>query len=144
MIRILRLLILVLGCQAAFGKIVIPTDYIQVTPTNATNHVVLLSYGPTNDFVTVIMPYAKAELPFYDAVLECTNSLHHFSLPISCIHPSSVAGQEDVILISFRMDRGTARECTLSVTFRKGLDKATVCVFPLKDFIPKGEAPPGK
>jgi hypothetical protein len=144
MLRVLGLLFFLLSYEAAFGTIVVPTDYIQVTPTNATNHVVLCSYGPTNDFITVIMAYTKGELPYDSTVLECTNSVRHFSLPIECIHPAPSVGVEDVVLISFRMDRETASECVLKVRFSKGLDKAAIYIFSIKDFIPKVGALPSK
>src|SRR5262245_48280034 len=90
--KVFRLLLFFLSCEAAFGTIVVPTDYIQVTPTNATNHVLMCSYGPTNDFVTVIMPYTKSELTYDSTALECTNSVRHFSVPIQCIHPAPTVG----------------------------------------------------
>lgn len=144
MLRVLSLLFILLSCPAAFGTIVVPTDYIQVTPANVTNHVVWSSVYQTNDFVAIAMPYKKGELNYDSTELECTNSARHFSLPIACIHPAPSPDAQDVVLISFRMDRETARECVLKVRFDKNLNKAAIYVFSLKDFIPKAEATPGK
>ncbi len=144
MTRIFRVFFFVLSCQAAFGKIVIPTDYIPVAPTNAADHSVSFSYDATNSFVTVITPYTRGELMFEGADLECTNSVHRFDLPIQAIHPAVVEGEKDVILIWFMMDRQLVRESTLRIRFRKGLEKATEYILLLKRFIPEVELSPKK
>lgn len=60
----------------------VPTDYVQVTPTNAATLGITFRYGPTSDWVSVVMPYTQGELTFYGATLELTNSLRHFNIPI--------------------------------------------------------------
>ena len=144
MTRAIRLFFFLLSCHAALGTTVIPTDYIQLTPTNAAGHDVSFSYGQTNEYVTVILPYTKDELSFDGAFLECTNAARHLYVPVKGIHPSVVQGEKDVILISFRMDRELVRECTLKVYFTKGITKGIMYVLTLADFVSRVEPSPQK
>jgi len=142
--RFFTVIFLILNCGAVFATIVVPTDYIQVMPTNAMDHGVLFQYGSRAGDVFVQMPYTKGDLPFYEAVLECTNSARHFHIPLGSIHPMKTENTQDVIWIAFFMDRQTLRDCSLTITFRKDLEKATDYILSLKDFIPKEEASPNK
>ena len=132
MLRLLKIVFLALSCQTALADTRILTDReIQVTPTNAAQNDVRFTYG-TNDYVEVSVPVTVSARPFRDAILECTNLVHHFSIPIHAIQ------MPDLVFIYFRMDRQLSRECRLTVTFVRDL-RETDYVFSLKDFIPKDE-----
>ena len=133
----------VLSCHAALGKTVIALDHIEVTPLNATNHTVWFCYSGTNDSFALTMPYKKGGFPFDGAILKCKSSGRHFSVPIHPIHTSLVDGKDDVIIIEFRMDPTTLRECSLSVTFIKDF-RGLAYDFSLKDFVAKDEPRGGK
>lgn len=139
--RTFRLLLFVLSCHAALGTTVIPTDYIQVVPANAANYEVSFSYGQTNAYVTIIMPYTKEQQTFEGAFLECTNSGRRLYVPIKGLR---LEGEKDLILISFMMDRELVSECTVKIFFTKGSAKATQYILSVKDFVPKVEVPPNK
>jgi len=132
----IRLLFFVLSCQAAIGTTLIPTDSIQVVPTNAASHDVSFSYNQTNQDVTIIVSYKKGEQRFDGATLQCTNSAHRFSVPIKGFHPDMGENKKDMILISFIMDRELVRECTLKIFYTKGTFEGTGYALSLKDFVP--------
>jgi hypothetical protein len=132
MLRHLRVVFFVLSCQAAFADSRTFADKIvDVTPTNTADNRVVFNY--TNDYVEVGMPITAEARPFSEAILECTNSMHPFTIPLYALK------LPDVIFIHFRMDRQLLRECILRVSFQKDV-KMTVYVFSLMDFIPKVEA----
>jgi hypothetical protein len=147
--RLFIILLLVLNRGAAFGTTRVPTDYVQVTQTNAAELGIWLSCGQTNDSVTVVMPYTRGEFSFDGARLELRNTVQHFEVPISVIHPeATLEGNKtnDVFLIGFWMDRKTLRDSSLKIRFqtRPPATKAVEYVLRLKDFLKTDEAPPEK
>lgn len=136
MTRAIKLFFFLLSCHAALATTVIPVDFIQVTPTNATEHEISFSYTRTDEYFTVTMPYAKGEQTFDRADLECTNSLHRFYIPLKCLQSPQVEGKKDIIFIYFKMDAELARECTLTIFFTNGFKKGTEYMFSIKDFVP--------
>src|ERR1044072_2715650 len=74
----IAILLLILNYQLSFGTTIIPTDHVQVAPTNATNYGISFAYNPTSNWVSVTMPYKKGAMKFDEASLELTNSTQHF------------------------------------------------------------------
>ena len=152
-LRLLSIICFVLSCGTAFGWDVILYDQVAVTPTNAAQHNVTFKYGPTTEvdargstrvgahkFVFVRMACTNGEVPYCSAVLECTNSARHFSIPIEAKRIVLEADNQEWIVIEFIMDdRQTVRECKLSILLGKDIRRATAYVLSLKDFIPDGE-----
>ena len=141
--RILGMSFLILGCLSAFGTTRMLVDRVQVTPTNATNHTLLLSYGQTNDLFTLIMPSTKEDYSFNSASLTYSNAVRQFRIPIRGSTIKGTEGKDDIVLIYFWMDRETARDCRLTVSFSEG-SKGTDYNFNLKDFLAMEEKSSGK
>jgi hypothetical protein len=139
--RLSRILLLLLSCGVAFGTTVDFRKYVQVTPTNATEHGIKFFYhAPIPALVSVEMPFAKGEQTFDEAILEFTSAQQHFKIPVQ-----GKKQEGDRLLIAFWMDRNTLRESSLKIQFSKRVDiKPTVYVFSLKDFVPKEEPVPVK
>jgi len=143
------ILLLTLVSTVAFGNTIIPSDYIQVTPTNATEHGISFSCGTNSDSVTIYMPFTNGEFTFDDAVIDFTNSGRHFRIPIKGMKIKDIAvegkKEQDMLLLSFWMDRQTLRETSLTIYFRRDDSRRfTVYVILPKDFLPKEEASPKK
>lgn len=143
--KLSTILLLVLNCQVALGTTIIPTDYVQVAPTNATNYGISIGYDPTSNWVTVTMPYKKGEMKFDEASLELTNSTQHFYIPIKGMQVADVLvgdnKPQDMLLIGFRMDRQTLGESVLKIFIAKGLEKGVEYIILPKDFIANRKAP---
>lgn len=141
--RLFTILLLVLNYQVAFGKTVIPTDYVEVAPTNATNYGISFDYNPTSNWVTVTMPYMQGEMTFDRASLELTNSTQHFYIPIQGTQVATALIKDnkpqDMLLIGFRMDTHTLRESTLKIFFTKGQQRGVLYILLPKEFIAKRE-----
>jgi hypothetical protein len=147
--RILGILLLVLNGQAAFGATLVPAQYIQVTPTYATDHRIYFTHFPESDAVMVGVDYEKDRLAFDEARLICTNSLRHFYIPlkgtVSIVAPAQGKKPQTMrLMVSFSMDRQMLRESSLQIVFMNKPDSATIYVLSPKDFIPKVEAPSHK
>ena len=146
--RSFLILLLLVSCGVALGMRVLAREHVQVTPANAKEHEISFSYGKNSD-VLVVTPYTKGELTFDSAELKFKDSSRHFSLPIKGMRIDGVGDDDkkskDMLLIAFWMDKQTLRDSSLELTFCKSNQvSGIVYSLLLKDFIPKGKAPPNK
>jgi len=133
------ILFLILNYQLSYGTTIIPTDFVQVAPTNATNYGISFDYNPTSNWVTVRMPYQKGGMAFNAATLEVTNATQHFQIPIKGMQLADILVEDnklrDMLAISFQMDIQTLRESKLKIFFSKGQEKGVEYIILPNDFI---------
>ena len=147
--RLSVILLLALAAAASFATRIIPADYIQVTPTNAPEHRISFSCGTNSDSVIIAMPFTKGEFAYDDTVIDFTNSARHFQIPIKGMKMEGGAVEtkkaQDMILVSFWMDRQTLRESSLKIYFKKDEpSRFTVYMLSPRDFVPKENVLPKK